>query len=1173
MLNVRYIRLLISGLAILCAIPMAAQQPPAYNVLFLSIDDLKPALGVYGDRLAKSPAIDALAHSGMVFLNNHCQQAVCAPSRASLLSGLRPDRTKVWDLTTVPRKANPSMLSLPEHFRKNGYETIAFGKIFHLTSSGPGQDAPSWSIPFTPSSKPEYIMPGKRKATETVSVADTAYQDGDITTSAIEYLQQYKSSQKKQPFFLAVGYKKPHLPFAVPKKYWDIFQRSAFSLPAIRQAAKNTPHFTYTRSGELRNYADIPDSGTISNEKQLELIHGYYAAVAYMDAQFEKLIQELKALNLYENTIIVLWGDHGWHLGDHGQWTKHTNYEQATRSPLIIKAPQTLAGLRTNAPTELVDVFPTLCELAGLSTPEQLDGQSLVPLLKKQAAIVKPFAISQYPRGNNNKMMGYALRNQRYRLVMWVGDQFTTAKPYNAADLLAVELYDYEKDPQESENLANKPAYANIKNELMKEMVSFFNQQYEKINQLNKQALRPFEEKANALVADLTIDEKLEFVSGGPRASIRGIKRLGLRSVYMSDGPLGVKSQVEGERGVFKKATAFPSAITMASTWNPALIDKIGKAIGIESRFNGIDILLGPSVNMHRIHQNGRNFEYFGEDPWLASRIAVAYIKGLQSTGVLANVKHFAANNTEFNRYKSNSIVDERSLHEIYFPAFEAAVKEAESATLMTAHNLLNGVHCSESSYLLDTILRQQWGFKGFVISDWNSSYGLVPTVNAGVDIEMPMGKVMGKESLRKALQKGLIKEEALDLKISRMLETCLRFGLYEPAAKPVQPNWNEHFQLALQAAEQGTVLLKNEAQLLPLNLRTTKKIVVIGGLTTKTPAYGGGAAGMPTYRMQSLFNGIKEAAGKKVQVVLIEAHEVDTEKAKEQIRLADAVIAAVGFDAAIEGEAHDRPFNLPADQVAMLKKLTALNKHTVVTVYAGGAVNAVPWLQDVQALLMAWYMGDATGHVIGNMIFGTINPSGKLPISWENEWKDAAAFASYDKAVSEAGMPALFKPAYEKLNGPVAATDQLPMVYAEGVFMGYRHFTTKNIRPLFPFGYGLSYTSFEFANLSAQVQGDSIEVELRVRNSGKIAGAEVVQLYVQDEQASVERPLIELKRFERVELKPGESRIIRFRLYRRDLSFWDINSHNWKAEPGIFVLHAGNSTENLPLKTSFNLK
>lgn len=667
-------------------------------------------------------------------------------------------------------------------------------------------------------------------------------------------------------------------------------------------------------------------------------------------------------------------------------------------------------------------------------------------------------------------------------------------------------------------------------------------------------------QQANQVLAQMTLDEKLLFINGGPKATINGIPRLGIRPIRMSDGPLGVKAQAEGDDAIKINATAFPSAMTMASTWNNQLLYDIGKAIGAESKYNGVDILLGPSVNMVRIPQNGRNFEYFGEDPHLASKLGVAYIKGLQSQKVLADVKHFAANNTEFNRYKSNSIIDERTLHEIYLPAFEAAVKEGGSATVMTAHNLLNGYHGSESALLLDTILRKNWNFNGFVISDWFSNYDLIPTTKHGVDIEMPIPRIMAKEKMLTALKNKEITVEDIDKKIRRILYTCFYFNLYDKQ-NPQKPNLDQHADIALRTGAEGTVLLKNSNGFLPLAKKDVKNIVLLGKVTIETPLYGGGAAGMNATRMQNILTEIQKTAGSQIKVSFFD--HAESNGAAAQLKNADVVLISLGFDAKTEGEAHDRPFNLPKDQAKLVAQAAAINPNVVVVLHAGGSVNISPWLQHAKALLMPWYLGDATGHVIGKMIFGELNPSGKLPISIERDWKDSPAFGIYDTYASEANMPALFKPFYEKINGTVDSKSMIDTRYDEGLLMGYRHYTTKKITPLFPFGFGLSYTDFKIADLKTTVKDGKIQISVNVKNIGKVAGAEVVQIYVGDDEASVQRPIKELKAYEKVFLKAGEQKTVAFSLHKKDLSFWDIKTHGWKAEPGIFTIYAASSSED----------
>lgn len=455
------------------------------NILFIAVDDLKPTIGAWGDNYAITPNIDKLVKIGTSFLNNHCQQALCAPTRASLLTGLRPDRTKVIDLVTNPRNVIPNMLSLPQHFKNNNYETVAFGKIFHAApiAVSPGHDPISWSIPYESSKLPYYIGDVGRPPIQKAEVEDNAYPDGENAELAMNMLEKLAKGDK--PFFLAFGLVKPHLPFSVPKRYWDLYDDAKVPMPQITHRAINAPNLGYTTFGELRSYDGMPKTGDIPLDIQRELIKGYYASTTYTDTQIGKLLDKLKALNLDKNTIIILWGDHGWHLGDHGQWTKHTNYEQATRSPLIICSPEGRINQKVNSPTEFTDVFPTLCDLAGIPTPTNLDGKSLVPLIKNPHHAIHDFAVTQYPRDKQNSIMGYALRDNRYRLVLWMSDNYTTRMKYDERWLIASELYDYQVSPKEEENLIDKPAYAETAKILKAKLIQFFDEQYLKINKSN----------------------------------------------------------------------------------------------------------------------------------------------------------------------------------------------------------------------------------------------------------------------------------------------------------------------------------------------------------------------------------------------------------------------------------------------------------------------------------------------------------------------------------------------------------------------------------------------------------------------------------------------------------------------------------------------------------------
>lgn len=521
-------------LGILSIAPLMAQEKSKPNVLFIAVDDLKPILGCYGDKIIKTPNIDRLAKMGTVFLNNYCQQAVCGPTRASILTGMRPDVTKVRDLKTKMRDMNPDIVTLPEYFISQGYTTSGIGKIFHPSCVEKKFDPQSWTIPFLVPKESDYYNgfpfqkhyqspelkalntkevvvdtdegdkgKGKKKvkkddddeddakgpAFESLDLPDNAYDDG--VSALLAEQQIIKLSKSNKPFFMAVGFRKPHLPFVSPKKYWDLYKREDLPLAEFQEHAANTKDFPYQNSGELSNYSGIKEFAKFDKkdgnkfqldiEKQKELVHAYYAAVSYTDAQVGILLNTLEKLGTLNNTIIVLWGDHGWHLGDHDMWGKHTNYEQATRAPLIIVAPGVKAG-QTKSMTEFVDVFPTLCELSGGTVPSYLDGKSLVPVMKNNKLFVKEYAMSQYPRKMDKadskkegkaKLMGYSMRTEQYRYTVWLKD-FTSDQVYSDDKVYAKELYDYSIDPLEKINVSDDKKYAKIAADLDKKMVAYF---------------------------------------------------------------------------------------------------------------------------------------------------------------------------------------------------------------------------------------------------------------------------------------------------------------------------------------------------------------------------------------------------------------------------------------------------------------------------------------------------------------------------------------------------------------------------------------------------------------------------------------------------------------------------------------------------------------------------
>ena len=453
-----------------------ARVLPKANVLFICVDDLKPLLGCYGDRVMKSPSVDRLAARGMLFERAYCNQAVCAPSRNALLTGLRPTTTGIYDLGTNFRRATPDALTLPQFFKQHGYRAEALGKIFHV-GHGNHEDPASWSVPHFAANSIAYVLPESRApkgltreealfsnqpgggplpkgaAVEAADVPDNAYPDGQIADEVIRRLQA-AHAKPSDPFFLAVGFLKPHLPFCAPKQYWDWYDRESFALPARRSPPEGAPAYAPTTWGELRQYKDTPDVGPLTDDQARTLIHGYHAAVSYMDAQLGRVLDALDRLELSRNTIVVLWGDHGWHLGDHGMWCKHTNYEEATRIPLLVVAPGvTPPGSRSRALVETVDLFPTVCELAGLSAastvPQKLDGRSFAHVLRTPTASTKEAIFHVFPRSPRGKgpILGRAVRTARHRLVEW-------KKPGAAPDTADLELYDYEVDPGETKNQA-----------------------------------------------------------------------------------------------------------------------------------------------------------------------------------------------------------------------------------------------------------------------------------------------------------------------------------------------------------------------------------------------------------------------------------------------------------------------------------------------------------------------------------------------------------------------------------------------------------------------------------------------------------------------------------------------------------------------------------------------
>ena len=701
----------------------------------------------------------------------------------------------------------------------------------------------------------------------------------------------------------------------------------------------------------------------------------------------------------------------------------------------------------------------------------------------------------------------------------------------------------------------------------------------------------PVEQRVEDLLGRMTPRERAEMLSGAGWMESQPNARLGIPAIKMADGPMGVRNWA-GSSAITSAAatapvlsTAFPAGIGMGASWDVELVRREGRVIAQEVKAHGRNMILAPTVNINRQPLWGRNFEGYGEDPYLTARMGVAYIQGVQSEKVIPSVKHFAANNQEFERHRIDEKIDTRTLHEIYLPAFRAAVQEAGVWAVMNAYNKVNGLWCSENPYLLSETLQKRWGFQGFVISDWGSTYSTAATVAAGMNLEMPGGEAMRTwfakpetqkdgngagwltaEKVLAAVAAGQLKQEAVDDAARRILRVMFTAGLFDNARTGGgEVDTPEQRGVARTAATESIVLLKNAGGVLPLGAPKIRSVVVTGPSAAIARTGGGGSSLVrPKYSVTAL-DGIKEAAGAQVQVgyalgVAIQGEDASGEtpqaraelrnQAVELARKSDAAIVVVGYSSSLESEGFDRPsMDLPAGQDELIEAVAAANKNTIVVIVAGAPVTMTKWIGRVPAVVEAWYGGQEAGHAIGDILFGAQNPSGKLPVTFPKQWSDSPAYGHYPG-------------------------DNLHVTYEEGIYVGYRGFDKRNVEPLFPFGHGLSYTKFDYSGLKitpAKVAaGEQVEVTARVRNSGLRAGVEVVQLYVREVKSSVDRPVKELKGFRRVMLNPGEAQNVSFTLDKSALSFYSAAKDDWVAEPGAFEVWVGASSRDIRLKGTF---
>jgi beta-glucosidase len=671
---------------------------------------------------------------------------------------------------------------------------------------------------------------------------------------------------------------------------------------------------------------------------------------------------------------------------------------------------------------------------------------------------------------------------------------------------------------------------------------------------LYRDPAQPVEKRVEDLLSRMTIEEKIDYIGGTNGFYIRAIERLGVPAIKMSDGPMG--SRNDGP------TTAYPAGIALAATWDRAMAGNIGAALGRDCRARGVNILLAPAVNIYRSPLCGRNFEYMGEDPFLAGALAAPLIQGIQSQQVLATVKHYACNNQEWDRHHISSEVDERTLHEIYLPAFKAAVQQGKVGCVMTSYNLLNGVHCSQNDLLINQILKTNWGFSGFVMSDWTSTYDAVGVANGGLDIEMPDARFMNRTNLLPALQDGRVQQSVIDDKVRRILRTVIAAGFFDrpQLRKDISLNDPENARTALAGAREAIVLLKNNQHLLPLDRGAIKSIAVVGPNADPAVYCGGGSAFTRVFKATSILEGITQLAGPSVKVLRGTNDEESVQLAKQ----ADVAIVCVGFNqrpdgqrrdrnaGLSEGEGHDRSFELPAGQTNLIQAVAAANPHTIVVINSGGGVAWAGWLDSVPAVLEAWYSGQAGGRAVAEILFGEVNPSGKLPATFEKRWEDNPTAPYYHQREDQ----------------------KTP--YTEGIFVGYRGYDEKNVEPQFCFGHGLSYTEFRYGKVQVtpkQIPHDGrVTVSVEVENSGQRAGDEVVQLYVHQVRSSAKRPVKELRGFERVSLKPGQKQTVNLALAADQLGFYDVKTHGFVVEPGAFEVLIGSSSRDIRGQARFEV-
>ncbi len=660
-----------------------------------------------------------------------------------------------------------------------------------------------------------------------------------------------------------------------------------------------------------------------------------------------------------------------------------------------------------------------------------------------------------------------------------------------------------------------------------------------------------------ALVAELTLEEKAALCSGISSWETTPVKRKDIPSVFMADGPHGVRREQKQTSfgNVFMPAmpaTCFPPAVTLASSWDTDLVREVGVALGEEALDHKVQILLGPGVNIKRSPLCGRNFEYFSEDPYLAGELAVAYIDGVQSTGVGTSLKHYAVNSQEFRRMTSSSELDERAMREIYLPAFETAVKRAHPYTVMCSYNRVNGTYAAENKHLLDDILRKEWGFDGIVVSDWGAVADRVEGIRAGMNLQMPSADGITDEWIVEAVKKGELDEKRLDEIVSELLSVVFKCAENAKAKEGYKADFAAHRKLARKAAAHGSVLLKNDGGILPLDKNAD--IAVIGALAKNLRTQGSGSSRLNPIKETSFTDYLDEIGKKYVYAEGYDCITDDTDDAKicaagEAVKGKDAVLLFIGLTDAFESEAFDRKhLSVPESHLKVLEEVARYNSNVIV-VLTGGSPSTMPYLDKVKAVLNVYLTGEAGGEATYDVLFGDVNPSGKLAETFPLALSDNPMHEFYEKENAE---------------------------YRESIYVGYRYYDSAHKEVLFPFGYGLSYTEFEYSDLKIGAEkideNDSLKVSFSIKNVGKVKGAEVAQLYVKDTESTLFVAEKALKGFAKVELEPGESKSVTLTLDRRSFAYYNVLAKDWRVEAGEFEILVGASSRDIRLEGKVNV-